>query len=238
MSKRVEKGTVAQKVIRIACTGAAMMPLKEIVALQGGLKELSVENYEKLKGLIVKHGFSFPLGIAVIKGKPYGVIDGHQRDRVVKQMVGKEGYALPGGKLPVYWIECKDRAEAGRKILAAVSQFGKVTDDGLYQFAHDFKIDADELKTDFDLPDFDMEEFVDGFLVDKEAGDLENCEYPIVAKFNEKYDYVLIFCKNEIDFVNLQAIMKLRKQNSYKQKSVGVGRVIPFEEFEKLWNSR
>jgi len=187
VSKRVEKGTVAQKVIRIACTGAAMMPLKEIVALQGGLKELSVENYEKLKGLIVKHGFSFALGIAVIKGKPYGVIDGHQRDRVVKQMVGKEGYALPGGKLPVYWIECKDRAEAGRKILAAVSQFGKVTDDGLYQFAHDFKIDADELKTDFDLPDFDMGEYLAEYGAEGEGGAGEGGEADARATLQERF---------------------------------------------------
>ena len=138
-----------------------MMPLKEIVALQGGLKELSVENYERLKGSILKLGFSFPIGIALVKDKPFGTIDGHQRHRVVKQMIEKEGFTLPGGKLPVDWIECKDRAEAGRKILAAVSQFGKVTDDGLYEFTHDFKIDAAELKTDFDLPDFDMGEYLE-----------------------------------------------------------------------------
>ncbi|MEI6633717.1 MAG: hypothetical protein WCP22_07860 [Chlamydiota bacterium] len=153
----------AGKVIRITCTGAGMMPLDKIVALQGGLKELSVENYERLKSTIVKRGFSFPIGIAVIKEKPCGVIDGHQRHRVVKQMVEKEGYALPCMKLPVCWIECKNRAEAGRKILDAVSQFGKVTDEGLYEFATDFKIDAEELKTDFDLPDFDMGEYLEGY---------------------------------------------------------------------------
>lgn len=127
------------KCIRITCEGAATMPLDKIVELQGNLKELSTVNYDKLKSLIEAEGFAFPLSIARIKGKPYGVVDGHQRHRVVKRMLD-EGYALADGQgrplrsagLPVSYVDCKDKAQAGRLVLAAVSQFGKVTDEGLY----------------------------------------------------------------------------------------------------------
>ena len=40
--------------IRIRCTGADIMRLSDLVELQGNLKELSVKNYEKLKGLILR----------------------------------------------------------------------------------------------------------------------------------------------------------------------------------------
>lgn len=157
------------KLIRITCEGAATMPLDKIVELQGNLKELSTVNYDKLKALIEAEGFAFPLAIARIKGKPYGVVDGHQRHRVVKRML-EEGYTLADGQgrplraagLPVSYVDCKDKAQAGRLILAAVSQFGKVTDEGLYEFLDAFKIDMATLDT-LDLPDFDTEKFVTGY---------------------------------------------------------------------------
>jgi hypothetical protein len=163
VSKSVEKRLAACKVIRITCKGADTMPLSAIKELQGQLKSLSTENYEKLKALIIDLGFSFPIEVAIVDGKPLGVIDGHQRLRTIRNMVEKEGWKLPDNRLPVCWKYCKDRKEAGKAILAAVSQFGKVVEDGLYQFTHDFKIGAEELKTDFDLPDFDMEEYLAGF---------------------------------------------------------------------------
>jgi hypothetical protein len=59
--------------------------------------------------------------------------------------------------------------------------------------------------------------------------------YPITAKLHEKYDYCLIFCENETDWLFLQQVMGLRREKSYKSKAVGTGRAIPFSRFaEKL----
>lgn len=153
--------------IRINCTGAATMPISRVVALQGNLKELSTENYGKLLDLMIKEGFAFPLAVARIKGKPYGVIDGHQRHRVIAQAIADGGTLVDAAgrkvdALPVVWVECRDKKHAARLILAAVSQFGRVTDDGLYAFVNDQGIGFDEL-AGYDLPDFDTEAFVEGY---------------------------------------------------------------------------
>ncbi len=144
-----------------------MMPLSEIKELQGQLKELSVEGYEKLKKSIIEHGFSFPIEVAVINGRPYGILDGHQRLRTVREMVRREGYILPDGRLPVCFTQCRDREQAGRLILHAISQYARVQEEGLYSFANDFKIDPKSLVSDFDIPDFDTERFLGGYFEDR-----------------------------------------------------------------------
>lgn len=146
-----------------------MMPLSEIKELQGQLKELSVEGYGKLKRSIIEHGFSFPVEVAVIDGRAYGILDGHQRLRTVREMVLREGYILPGGRLPVCFTQCRDREQAGRLILHAISQYARVQEEGLYSFAHDFKIDPKSLVSDFDIPDFDTERFLTGYFGDGAA---------------------------------------------------------------------
>lgn len=156
----------SNKIIRITCAGAAMMPLSEIKELQGNLKELSVENYRKLRKVILEGGFSFPIVIAVVDGKPLGILDGHQRVRTVKQMINVEGYALPGGSLPVTFTECRDMLEAGEKILQAISQFGKVVEEGLYQFAADFGISLPDLSNALAIPDFNFDRFIAGYVTD------------------------------------------------------------------------
>lgn len=143
------------------------MPLSEIKELQGQLKELSVEGYEKLKKSIIEHGFSFPIEVAVINGRPYGILDGHQRLRTVREMVRREGYILPDGRLPVCFTQCRDREQAGRLILHAISQYARVQEEGLYSFANDFKIDPKSLVSDFDIPDFDTERFLGGYFEDR-----------------------------------------------------------------------
>jgi len=135
------------------------MPLKDIVELQGNLKELSELNYKKLKASILQHGFAFPLNIATIGGKPYGVIDGHQRHRVLNHML-KEGFDLPGGTVPVTFTKAADEREAKELILQAVSQYGKVTDDGLSEFMTDAELELDVL-AEFEIPDFDVMDFID-----------------------------------------------------------------------------
>jgi hypothetical protein len=161
-------------IIRTNCTGADTMPLNKILGLQGNLKELSSENYGKLLALMVKDGFSFPLTVARLKGKPHGVIDGHQRHKVVAQAIA-EGATLTdaaGRKvdaLPVVWVECRHKRHAARLILAAVSQFGKVSDDGLNEFMIANEIDFSALPC-YDLPDFDAEKFSAVFANEGDGG--------------------------------------------------------------------
>lgn len=57
--------------------------------------------------------------------------------------------------------------------------------------------------------------------------------YPIVPKFDERYDSVMVFCKNEIDFLWLKEILGIVRKKSYKNEAVGECRVIDCEQFRK-----
>jgi len=132
----------------------------ELNEFQGNLKDLSEENYKKLRKNILKNNFCDPFKVWKNKGKYY-ILDGHQRYRVLKQM-REEGEKIP--KVPCDLIHCKDAKDAKRKVLAYISQYGKITDEGLYEFLdNDLNLEINELAETIDLPDFDIDKFIKGY---------------------------------------------------------------------------
>ena len=81
------------KSIQVKCSAAINVPLADLTPLQGDLKDLSEGNFEKLKKSILKHGITFPFFVWQSGGKNY-ILDGTQRDRVLKRMA-EEGYEVP-----------------------------------------------------------------------------------------------------------------------------------------------
>lgn len=155
-----------EKIIRITCQGAAYVPYHQIVPFQGNLKDLSKENYGKLKNSILKLGFSEPCSVWNDDGV-YRALNCHQRIRVVTQMVEKEGYEC--SPLPVNWIECKDEEEAKRKVLALTSAYGEITKDGLREFMFHAQLEFAEVNSDFHFPEIDMPSFEIEFFKDPEV---------------------------------------------------------------------
>jgi hypothetical protein len=58
--------------------------------------------------------------------------------------MAEEGYEIP--PLPCALIEAKNRKEAAEKILLISSQYGRVTDEGLYEFLSTNELDFGELE--------------------------------------------------------------------------------------------
>jgi hypothetical protein len=56
-------------------------------------------------------------------------------------------------------------------------------------------------------------------------------EFPIAAKLNERHDYVLIVVDNETDWAFLKNLAGVRTERSFKNDTVGEGRVVPFPRF-------
>src|SRR5262249_30735904 len=146
------------KTIAIRCTAAVNLQLKELTPLQGELKELSGANFEKLKQSILKHGITFPFFIWQSEGENY-ILDVTKRDRMLKRMA-EEGYGVAA--LPCALIEAKNRKDAAEKILLISSQYGRVTDEGLYEFLSTNEIDFGELEPLLELPALDLDEFKEG----------------------------------------------------------------------------
>ena len=144
--------------ITIACEGAQAVPLEKLEPLQGDLKDLSEENYKKLRREILERGFSEPISVWKHKGK-LKILNGHQRVRALSVMRG-EGYEIP--PLPVSIIHAKDEREAKMKVLALTSQYGNMTGQGLYEFLTKGGIAPQELET-FHFPEIDFKDFTDEF---------------------------------------------------------------------------
>ncbi len=163
--------TDAVREIKIECTGTENISLDNLTELQGNLKDLSKENYTRLKDSIIKYGFSFPMFVWKHKEKNY-IIDAHQRKKTL-QKLKDEGYIVP--PLPTVFINAKDKIEAKEKLLQLNSNYGKITQDGLYEFINESGFEIDQLLLeDIDLPELDMDKFNASFLEDTEIEEDES----------------------------------------------------------------
>ena len=146
-----------EKNVRVAYGKLTATNFRELQDLQGELKDLPDENYEKLKTEILETGFSFaPHAWNSPKQKKIFLIDGHQRIKALRKL-SKEGYKIP--PIPVVMIEAKNFEEAKRKVLQGVSQYGVISNQGLKDFWKGMKLSLGTIETNFNLPNFDFEQF-------------------------------------------------------------------------------
>ena len=146
--------------IQIGCKTEHNLDWRILKPLQGELKSLSQENYQKLKNEIVKTKFAFPIFVWQ-SGADVFIVGGHQRVRCVKQMVEQEGYTC--ATLPCIFIEAANKKEAMRRVLQDVAQYGRIEGQGLYEFMHEAELGIEELLKEMDLPNIDMANFAVGF---------------------------------------------------------------------------
>lgn len=151
------------KVIRITCKGQKYVDLKSLKNFQGALKELTEEEFEKLKGSILEYGFSFP----VFVWRSY-ILDGHQRLFVTEKLIREEGYQI--GKIPVVEIEAKNKQEAAEKLLLLNSRYAEMTEEGLYQFAHNYTINIPQISGLISIPEINIDHFIAGYITDPAGG--------------------------------------------------------------------
>lgn len=153
--------------VRITCDPERRLervPLAELLAFQGALKELSAQDEERLRAALVDEGYAFPTSLWHGHRE---LIDGHQRNRVLSALLA-EGFQLveldgsPAVGVPVVAVVAADPQEAARKVLAAASVYGRVTYDGLFEFARAHQLDVPALPF-VSLPEIDLGRFAARF---------------------------------------------------------------------------
>lgn len=182
------------KIIEIGCKGADTLDYRIITEYQGNLKELSKENYERLRNSIINHKFAEPITV----WNDNGVIkcgNGHQRLRAIKNMVEKEGYTCP--PIPVNWVYPKDENDFARIVLSLASQFGEVTNDGLYEYMNEHKIDMDYITENFRLPEIDLQKFIDSY-INEQPKDYDGSKELNSSDF-ETFNHICPRCKFEFN---------------------------------------
>lgn len=163
-----------QKIVSIRCQGAVSLPRASVKDFQGGLKSLPTANYEKLKALLLRLGFSEPVSVWLDPTDSiYYALNGHQRLKTL-EMMAAEGFTIPA-EIPCNLVNAESREEAKAKLLSLTSQFGEMSGQGLFEYMRDSEIKFEELQQ-FNFPDIDMEIFKANF-VDQAAegtGDGDN----------------------------------------------------------------
>jgi DNA modification methylase len=141
--------------IPVTCDPAGYLPRVERTTLetfQRDLKDLREDEYRQLRDSILRYGFLAP--IFVWRGK---ILDGHQRLRVIEQ----EGWTIEGG-IPIVEIQADSEADAAERLLVISSQYGRINEQGLYEFGQHYGLDL----AAFDLahlPEVDWDRFREGY---------------------------------------------------------------------------
>jgi len=149
--------------IEITCDAKEFFDIMEFTELQGSLKELSDDSYERLKASILEFGFAFPVLYCNIEEEKY-IMDGHGRIATTKRMM-LEGYEI--GNLPASEIYAKDKIEAKKKLLALNSRYGEMTMQGFDDFIKEDGAEIDIEEIDFFQPgDFELEDYLDDYSIE------------------------------------------------------------------------
>ncbi len=169
------------KEIIIACDTKDTLHLSQLVPFQGKLKSLSKTDYQRLRREILDTGFAFPISVWRSDDGTNYILGGHQR-RLALEELEKEGFKVP--PVPVVYIHAADYKGARRRVLQDVSQYGRVGDEGLYEFMAEAELSMDEVDDAFRIPDLDVDLFRKNFFDDPTViptveGDVDTTPPPV-----------------------------------------------------------
>lgn len=129
--------------IRIACSGE-LIPLNELKPIQGDLKTLTKENFEKLTKAIEQDGWSYAIHYWVNKENEKCILDGTQRHRVATKNVSDGKWALD--KVPCVKVEAETFEAALKTLLHGASSYGSPDSQGYYELAETAGLTVEDLK--------------------------------------------------------------------------------------------
>jgi len=163
-----------ERIIPITCSSSHTIEISQMRPIQGNLKSRTREQLLKLRSLILKYGFSFPIYLWY-DGVDYYTLDGHGRDYICKGLI-EDGFKFKhkngevNESLPAVLIDAKNRVEAKEKLLAVNSSFGKITEEGLsaFLFEENLELNLAEMKELLELPEVDLIEIEQKLLQDVE----------------------------------------------------------------------
>lgn len=183
-------------------------------------RKISAKQREDIKKSIEKFGFVQPIVVNIHPDRQNIVVGGNQRLKIAKAMGFTEA--------PCIEVELDEQAEKELNL----------------------RLNKNQAEFDFEMLNeyFDKKFLFEVGFTDKEIGKIQsefeekfnsitndNAEMPIVQQFNEKYNTVMIFCDNEMDFNWLRNVLNLQRMKDYKNTKVGESHVITVQQFQKIW---
>lgn len=155
----MDKDEVIKKLQSRVKPDILVCPFKKLIPFQKNLVELYDVDAAKLKESI-KIAWIDPFKVWVDPDGKINILDGHQRQRILSK--GK--YT---GDVQCIQIECVDKREAAYFVLLYRSVYGKMSDQGFFEYLQLFELDYNSLKPVIDLQDFNMHTFEMSYIKDE-----------------------------------------------------------------------
>lgn len=179
------------------------IPIADLIPSQGDLKDLTETNYKKLKNVIEHRGFSYPVYVWEDKAGIKHLLDGHQRQRVLKT----EGWNEP---IPYLKVPAENYQEAMARLLEITSQYATITQEGIDTFIAEKELNEAEVyeATSYDaLKNYgDDEKDVD--VEEDEAPEVDETEPP-KSELGKIYQLGRhrVMCGDSTDKANVKLLM-------------------------------
>lgn len=186
-------------------------------------KKCTPKEENDIRNSIMEFGIVDPLLINTYEGRENIIIGGHQRKRIAIELGFEECPCIelclaPDDEKELNLRLSKNTASIDEALLAI-------------NFSRELllKVGFQESKLKNVMSDYEKK---------FNAIDDSNCAYPLVPKFSEKYDAVIIVSKNLIDTGFLETKLGIKKSQSYKNSRTGKAMVIDVEQFKEAWEKK
>ncbi len=194
--------------------------LDDLIDNEYNPKSLSPKQENEIAESIKTFGIVDPFIINTYKGRENIIVGGHQRKKVCKSL----------GISSVPCVEvCLPLEEEKELCLRLTANQGSI-DEALLAINY-----SKEMIKRVGLECEKIKEVASEFEKKFNEVNNTNCVYPIVPKFSEKYDALIIVSKNETDTAFLKTIFNVKKAQSYKNQRTGEAMVLDVEQIRKAW---
>jgi len=195
--------------------------LGELIHDPNNPRRLSTHDGRQLKKSLEK----FNLASIPVIDRENNILAGHQR---IKILMSKRG----------------SNSEIDVRVPSREMTKEEITEYRLRDNRNTGEFDFDILANNFDIEYLEEVGFKGSELVGFVTNEFEdeffkyddtNAEMPIVPKFSEKYNAVIIFSDNELDMNWLRNVLNMKIEKDYKNTRVGESHVITVKDFQNIW---
>jgi hypothetical protein len=188
---------------------------------------------EKAKGELIQSintfGMVEPILVNMHPNRLNIIIGGHQRVKVAKEVFSDRFKTIPC--VYAYIADIETEKELNLRLNKNVGEWDymKLLASFNVNLLKNVGFTDDELKF---TPEEESE-------LDKAAEEYtnDNVPYPIVPKFTEKYEAVIIFCETEMEMAWLRNILQLGPAKDYKTKKIAPNYVMTCKNFQDIWTA-
>ena len=182
-------------------------------------RRITEADRKDIKASLQEFGFAEPIIVNRNPERMNVIVGGHQRVTIAKEELGYT-------EVPCVFVNLSLKKEKELNVRLNKNQ-GRWDFDALQQY-----FDKDWLK-EVGFLDSELSFWVSDFQKKFESVTNKNCDLPIIPKFSEKYDCVVIISDNVTDTAYLKTRLGVQKCQSYKNTRTGEGMVITVDQFRE-----